>query len=134
MISYELAKKLEEAGFPKDKGLINAEEDKEKYGWFTCDGAGDAYIDGKLYLGSGAYADEIFTHYEPYEESVYVPTLSELIEECEDRFSELVRTEQGNWYTIETSQPHLKPEDDNTGMWGTPEEAVANLFISLNSK
>lgn len=58
----------------------------------------------------------------------YSVTLSELIEACGDDFDELYRLGKGSWLV----------NTDNDGFNGydgaTPEEAVANLWLSLNQK
>ena len=102
MISYELALKLKEAGFPNIKICIGRDRP-------------DHYALG---------CDERF------------PTLSELIEECGDRFSGVSRN------------PFLNPKYENqiwcaTGMYDngrhqlqisgiSPEEAGANLYLAIH--
>lgn len=56
------------------------------------------------------------------------PTLSELIEACGDSFVNLTKSDKDwhcNWF-----DDH---EGENT-IGGTPEEAVANLWLALNRK
>jgi len=53
----------------------------------------------------------------------YVPTLSELIEACGDRFHGLWRM-MDNWYTKSDIGQEVKSS--------TPEEAVALLWLELN--
>lgn len=134
MISYELALQLKNAGFPQDNGLIEAEKDKERFGWFTCEGSGDAYIDKELFTGCGAFANELWTGYHPYQESVYVPTLSELIKACGDRTILLKK------WSKQASRPDNKPcfawveGETFQAIGSTLEEAVANLYLALNKK
>lgn len=65
---------------------------------------------------------------EPYYMSFYIPTLSELIEECGDSLFNLIKRVDGrdwacNWYEYNNSM----------AIYGsTPEEAVANLWLELN--
>lgn len=140
MLSYEICTRLRDAGFQQDEGLLLAEEDKEKWGWFTCEGRGDAYIDKELVKGTGAFREELFHFYEPYEESVYCPTLSELIEACGDGFRCLekcfknsetkcglvnVACEEDGWMAVATTCDFFAK---------TQEEAVANLYLSLHEK
>ena len=65
------------------------------------------------------------------EEVCYIPTLSELIEVCGKEFICLERLGEGEdfeWFTEESVK------DDYKRHYGkTPEEAVANLYIKLNS-
>lgn len=69
MITYELAKKLKDAGFPQ-----------------------------KLNKGIGI-SSKIFNEFgtKVYSEEVYFPTFSELIEECGDKFNTLFKSEDGLW-------------------------------------
>ena len=109
-MSYELALKLKDAGFPQ-KEVISA---KEAY-----DMSGEGLTIGMLL------------------EMPYLPTLSELIEACRDRF-QLVgkrRTQPGTSYIWRASS-NIK-----TGKFGhvngdgkTPSEAVARLWLALNPK
>jgi len=123
-MNEEKAQQLKDAGFPQDKGLLYAEEEKERYGWFQCCGKGDAYIDGELIEGVGAFRDELRNSYKPYKEAIYIPTLSELIDACGDGFSKLERITDQNWLA------ESKKID-----WfiysKTPEEAVTNLILAL---
>ncbi len=66
-----------------------------------------------------------------------IPTLSELIEACGEKFKTLERPEKlGEW--IATKRNEFK-DNKNVGaafgMYGkSPEEAVANLLLALNKK
>jgi len=137
MISFELAKKLKDAGFPSP-------EQTGKYSrWTLAETYGAAYsLDGKslLRLFPGWCFDPNY--------SIYIPTLSELIEACnphdffrlqfrkksvnEIRMSstgELLETEtyEGGWSCrdIRIEGKEIKPSH-------TPEEAVANFFLTLH--
>jgi hypothetical protein len=59
------------------------------------------------------------------------PTLSELIEACGDRFYKLYRREGEGWYTQAGCESIEEPEESNGA---TAEEAVAKLWLALNSK
>lgn len=91
MISYELAKKLKEAGFPQS----------------------DFNICG--HCAGGLTMD------------VFIPTLSELIEACGERFESLGRDEYaGGWVSFD--------KEDKYGRGFIPEESVANLWLEINEK
>lgn len=66
-------------------------------------------------------------------EKVYLPTLSELIEACGDRFSSLTRSPRNTWYVswVEKGGSVELVRDIEES---TPEEAVANLWLKLNEK
>jgi len=102
MIDYELAKELKDAGYLQSAcgGGIFLEEDGPKLQ--------DQY---------------------PSEQSAYVPTLSELIEECGEDFETLSRFE-GKFYCY---LPH-KEAYAQQFEGDTPEEAVAKLWLALNKK
>ena len=99
-ISYELAKKLKDTGFVQP---INPEERLPVDGIYTQMGS-----DG---------------------ESVYKPTLSELIEACGERFGKLEYTPEismNPWWAHERLKGvHM------TGDGLTPEEAIANLWLAI---
>lgn len=106
MISYELAKKLKDAGFPQTVPYTSHNfktSDQNKIG--------------------GTY------------EACVVPTLSELIEACGDRFHCLIHELNGG---IDSNREFWSAgyneyaKDWQTGQ--TPEEAVAMLWLKLNEK
>lgn len=106
MISYELAKKLKDTGFPQD--------------YHDCIG------DSK---GLCACNDERIIR------DVTIPTLEELIKACGGNFHALIHTVDGGincdkefWSAGETSLA----KDWHNGE--TPIEAVANLWLELNKK
>ena len=88
MITYELAKKLKNAGFPQN-------------------------ID----YGNSFYEEG---------EEVASPSLSELIEVCGNKFSNLERGTNGYWKVQNNNEPFIRCINS------TPEEAVANLWLELN--
>lgn len=110
MISCELAKKLKNAGFSQ----------KSDYGYRT-------YYNGEV--GIVNYHRDI-----PSENDVYIPTLSELIEACGDRFGSLERLAKGEKQWFKASG-WFEPKWTVYSFDGeTPEEAVANLWLELNKK
>jgi len=111
-MNYELARKLKEAGFAYDKDLdIRGEQ---------------ASPSGK---GSWLYGSKGV----PSDEMVYVPTLSELIEACGDRFHSLHQMNDGSkiWWNAHG----IENQFGKTSRSGdTPDVAVANLWLALNEK
>jgi hypothetical protein len=64
----------------------------------------------------------------------YLPTLSELIEACSE-FSSLTKSPRNTWYTAkQQGYPNNTYELVVGDEYPTPEEAVANLWLALNSK
>jgi len=118
-ITYELALKLKEAGFPQ-------------YG----DGN---YHDSPSYIKKLEYAinnKTMLSRISPDDDMIYLPTLSELIEECGDRFDELIRLKhkEDTYKYSAYSYPceECGYEGLYTGRGSTPEEAVAQLYLELN--
>lgn len=114
MISYSLAKELKEAGFEENPSGATESPDS----WVDSQGK---YLD----FPSGADDTEC-----------YVPTLSELIEACGDRFNNLERRHisrnaDDRWLAVATS----KGETPYIYCFGSSaEEAIANLYIEINKK
>lgn len=140
MITYELAKKLKEAGFKQgDEGLYFEKRRQARKEPFYA----------RVYVGEALGYDE--SYYPDHKYDIYCPTLSELIEACGDEFRDLCKLRS--------------PDPDNDGKkewpyvwwrakshkWGktdceyedgeyvcangkTPEEAVINLWLKLNQK
>ena len=106
MIDYKLAKEL------KDNGL----KQEMKIGSYG-------------YNPSGLYQvireDGI---YELGDDEVYLPTLSELIEACGDRFDSLIKIKMNKGY-IWSARSYNYPIQESSK---TPEEAVAKLWLVLN--
>jgi hypothetical protein len=108
MISYELAKELRDNGFPQPKG---------RDALYTKEG------DPRYLLNDDKFNDP-----------VWCPTLSELIEACGEKGFILVFRPYGKWNASANIQDehtnivHLEGEGD------TPEEAVANLWLAINKK
>ncbi len=99
MLSFELAKKLKDAGFPMNPHRR----------WDLS----DFYFNPE----SGDERNE--------REKVWIPTLSELIEACGDKFSLLAKGEDG-WGALGGTITVARYNDSKT-----PEEAVANLWLAL---
>lgn len=103
---YELLKQLKDAGFPQDK-------------------YGDSYYENGKYISN--------PDVETKEPDCFVPTLSELIEACGERFVKLQQIGSGGdwWFACDDA-------DENDGCilkkGSTPEEAVAKLWLELNKK
>ena len=104
-MNYELAKKLKDAGWPQDAKYTEA---------MNCDGYGDAR--------------KICKHEEincvSCKERYYVPSFSELIEACGDKFGGLEKSKTNRWYVSTNPLTRLYAG-------GSPEEAVANLWCLL---
>lgn len=106
-MEYTLAKELKDAGFPQKYGETRLGR------WVAPDGSRL----GIIHSGDDARS------------ACYLPTLSELIEACGERFDSLVLHEKiandgGYWEA--TGDEYF----NDTGP--TPEEAVARLWLSLN--
>lgn len=117
-MTYELAKQLKDAGFPQGKPNAKTLIPKPDDGpinediWSDMGGMRNPHI---IY--------EIATAY-------YVPTLSELIAACGDRFHSLVKTETG-WEAVEERvQAYFESGEFEEGK--TPEEAVSRLWLKLH--
>lgn len=120
MISYALAKELKEAGFPQNPNS----HDEFPNSWIDSEGHTSSYrhtLDGEL---------------------MYVPTISELIEVCADRFKSLIKNPEivvggqpkPKW---EALSPSFKIGDSDASYFGfgdTAEEAVARLWLALDKK
>jgi hypothetical protein len=104
-MTYNLAKKLKDAGFP-----LNPKRDWDKSDWFW------------LPIDKMTKDDR---------EKCYIPTLSELIKACGEKFDSLGlgKTEPKHWIVKSRNM------DININIGGnkTPEEAVANLWLELNN-
>lgn len=117
-MTYELAKKLEDAGFPKDEENGRVVFDSNSLKLSTDYGAG---MEGNC---------------------AYLPILSELIEACGDRTIMLWGCKH-KWYVqAQTELENFTHSDLFSGKdiieagaeGSTPEEAVANLWLALNKK
>lgn len=102
MITYELALKLKEEGFPQ--GMDN-------------------FVDPDNTICTVDYTCK---------ESIYCPTLSNLIKACGDKFYELVKCVSGPKVTFSWFAISITLKVFGTGL--SPEEAIANLWLELNKK
>lgn len=107
-IDYKLAKQLKDAGFPQTDSR-----------YFWSKGAGKPVKLDRLNLPKYATAE--------CKETYSIPTLSELIEACGDRFGNL-RKEGNTWIAFDNNG---HGEDKNSK---TPEIAVSKLYIALKKK
>lgn len=110
MISYEIAKRLKDAGFPQGVGD------------YVCKcGSKEIIVQDGL-----AYCDK------KCGDLTYNPTLSELIEWCGEGFNNLGRySVTKGWYcNMEEDEVGGSPATEGS----TPEEAVAELGIALHTK
>lgn len=106
-LSYELAKKLKDVGFPQ----VWPQSDEMEIQ--------DALAISKIK--------------EKYQKDVYIPSLSELIEACGE-FDRLIKVRDMDdklyeWLAFSTPEIGLKE-----GHGKTPEKAVANLYLELHKK
>jgi len=102
MITHELALELKNAGFPQQ---------------------GDGKYVGNVGNISGQIEPgEVFGIAQ--EDFFYIPTLSELIEACGDKFSKLYTNDQKKWYAESLIDYRL-------GTGSTPREAVAKLYLDI---
>lgn len=67
------------------------------------------------------------------DELIYIPTLSELIEACGDRFAELRYWPGSKDWRALSQAPDLKTASEQ-GNGKFPDEAVAYLYLALNTK
>lgn len=106
MLSYELCKKLKDAGF-----FRNASEPLE------CDCGNLVYKTHSVFSKRG-------------NEIVPQPTFSELIRACGDGFEVMIRNNLAHIPKIEFTA--ISHEGQYKGAGDSPEEAVANLYLALN--
>lgn len=104
-MNYELAKQLKDAGFPQD-----AENTRCR-----CSFPEEV---------SEPRTETYYGH-----DTVYVPTLEELIEACGLPFLKLIRDSQTSWDAHAYIGSSVIFENGNT-----PTEAVAKLWLALNKK
>lgn len=70
-----------------------------------------------------------------YQERVYLPTLSELIEACRDKFRRLERNDEYadiTYFAVSNVRDDMYDEGYVLNNGKTPEEAVAKLWLALN--
>lgn len=112
-MTYELAKQLKDAGFPQRHSTHAYCLDGKHIAWMTD--AFDPKEDQCMHCGRG--------------EHILIPTLSELIEACGDRFGSLVNElhEIIRWSAFGNDV-----YSNSVEVGKTPEEAVAKLWLELN--
>lgn len=124
-MKYELAEELRDAGYPQEVhyGEWIFAPDKTKY-----------------FIGNSDDMDKTTGGYSPSlrRESttarggfVKIPSLSELIEACGERFwmVEARNLKEGNWHASGYGKQKIEG-----GYGSTPEEAIARLWLALNKK
>lgn len=117
-LSYETAKELKEAGFPTFSSPSKAK----------MNGLWDYYEELRE---KGKESKINMRRYE----RVVLPTLSELIEECGDKFEMLYRNVDDNGKTIKWCCAHIDLARDEGVFCGkTPSEAVSRLWMKINKK
>lgn len=122
-MNYELARGLKDAGFPqKEYGSYG---DGERYQFRETD---DPFVPNNRTMWVRYYNDDFIQ--EHLSEIVYFPTLSELIEACEEEFYSVNQnaTNDGKGWSAES----WGSADVETG--NSPSEAVARLWLALNRK
>ena len=111
-MTYELALKLKNAGFPQDKcELIYTGK----------------LVEATLDIDGSPLGVMLGEHYR-------APTLIKLIEACGDRFGMLILdiAVKGRWIAYETFTILAALPETTKGMGSTPEEAVAHLLLELS--
>lgn len=118
MVSYELARRLKDSGFPQDRGVyfylhIPAKKiyDKARDVWFNRQEHWKLLPWGKK---TGVV-----------NETVAAPFLEELIKECGGHFRYLILDEDGKWRCWGV-------EKELQGRYETPEESVINLYERIH--
>lgn len=119
MLTYEIARELKDLGFPQKQ------PGKGELGWKYND------------------KNSLVSLFASTEGDLYIPSLSELIEACGDKFSHLEQMtfedkdvvydwvkEEGTWHA--EYQIGISPQMCASGF--TPEEAVTNLWLQINKK
>lgn len=110
MITYALALKLKNLGFPQGGNIFTSR---------LCPHGSPE---------SGGHKCEY--------ESVKDPNLSELIKACGEHLSHIKRLPNGVWFAVSHCGCSRHQIDGNNleEVGSTPEEAVANLWLALNKK
>ena len=137
MITYELAKKLKESGFSQE--LENGD-------WGYCVDCGE---NSEIHLAhhdndEGNFVGNDYSHHlgEKWKNSghntlIKIPTLSELIEACGDRFNNLNRMKNEEQQIFWVCNAFWEI-GNNKVIWelrgDTPEEVVAKLWLKINKK
>lgn len=121
-MNYDLAKKLKDAGFPQ-KSSVLVFQNRES---------------ADLYISEHGNVSKLVT--DKWENMPYLPTLSELIEECGHTYNAVcllaefeLLWSKDKWFAAFTDSDH-KIIDNMCGEGLVPEEAVLNLWLELNKK
>lgn len=126
MLSYETAVKLKEAGFRQFRfDTLNPYKGEIYFPTGRCLPYG--HPDTNILIKMGVENGE-----DPKKELVYSPTLSELIEACGDRFAEL--SKGNSQVDAPWTASGLPIKIGFCGQGDTAEEAVAALYLLINSK
>jgi len=118
-MNYELAKKLKEAGFPQEGEFVWIDRNLKKT---------ETNEQRTIVLWK-----DVVSEWEPNCEILcYNPTLSELIYACSKEVN-FILVDRGNFWECGGNDEN----EEGMNIWGkvegkTPEEAVANLWLSLN--
>lgn len=138
-MNYELAKKLKEAGFPQvfnpPFNFYYPDEEDNEGQIQHCSGQ---EVDSGCYgLGVDEGEIEDWALDYKYDEKpvnilIKVPTLSELIEACGRQFR-LQNSEPDLWQADNCGDFNQFNDSHLVGVGQTPEEAVSNLWLELNS-
>ena len=113
-MDYKLAKQLKEAGLKQPPGETNTK------GFWMVENDLSAKELEKMEAGDVILSKDV----------VYIPTLSELIEECGISFGSLMFWE-GKWLAKESLRVNFYGKDYSGK---SPEEAVAKLWLKVNER
>lgn len=115
MLSYEICKKLKDTGWK-----FNSPKKGVPF-WF--------YLNGIKSFVVNAFTPLM------REDVLIPPTLSELIEACGEleELKHINRTDRDEWLALAIEQEPWNHQSNASGRGKTPEEAVANLYLSLNN-
>lgn len=137
-MKYELALKLKEAGFPQNEHLIPAQADRVGQNWYAPKHL--VMDEPELVEGIGSenckkraaycFALQYLESEKGKALTVYIPPLEELIEACGKPFTLEIWNERA-WQAYNGS---TYSESILKANGSTPTEAVANLYLALNSK
>ena len=106
-MNYKLAKQLKDAGFPQTSDEIIRTNCKHR--------TNDPAVDMIAFTDCNHWA--------------VIPTLSELIEACEDKFEALIK-QVGGWVAISNMEGYMMKQDFEAVE--TPLIAVAKVYLKLN--
>lgn len=147
-MTYELAKKLKDAGFPQHAELLISAESltnaspQDMRNFLSRDMGRHITFDYSIYpepipddwsqgkaRSSALFSKEFLESEDGVKYTVYNPTLSELIEACDIK-SNFVLIKNGQW----NAGCGNGIDDGIVGTGNTAIEAVANLYLALNKK